>query len=70
MQIEMPFVGFYEDEDQDVKINYKGKPDMFIVDRSHKTIEAFDYKTSRPFDPSGYDWGMDIHGKRHRMSVE
>ena len=66
--LEAPLVGLYTDGE--VKIKFKGKPDMFIVDHQNKVIEAFDYKTSKPFDSSGFEWGEDIHGNRGYMPVE
>lgn len=65
---EKPFVGVYESDNQ--KIKYKGKPNLFIVNRKQKLIDVFDYKLSLPFDSSGYDWGKDITGKHQYMPIE
>lgn len=65
---EKPFIGSYKSEGQEIR--YKGKPDLFIVDHEAKQIDAFDYKTSHPFDPSGMDWGDDIQGNHRYMPIE
>lgn len=66
--VEEPLIGLYVEDDKSIK--FKGKPDLFIVDHQTKTIDAYDYKTSKTFDPSGYEWGTDIYGKRSYMPVE
>lgn len=66
--VEQPFVGLYVEGNNSIK--YKGKPDLFVVDHKHKEIDAYDYKTSKTFSPSGYEWGTNIYGKRSYMPVE
>lgn len=66
--IEKPFVGIYKLDNQNIK--YKGKPNLFIVNHKQKSLDVFNYKISLPFDPSGYDWGNDITGKRQYMPIE
>lgn len=65
---EMPFVSTYHGTFDEIK--YKGRIDLYIVDKKKKIIDAYDYKTSKPFDPSGIDWGTDIDGNHTRMPVE
>ncbi len=62
--IEKPFRSEYHG------IAFKGKLDSFVVNHQAKIIDAYDYKTTRPFDPSGYEWGTDINGERRMMPVE
>lgn len=65
---EEPLMGLYIEDNKSIK--FKGKPDLFVVDHQTKTIDAYDYKTSKSFDSSGYEWGTDIYGKRAYMPVE
>lgn len=65
---EEPLVGLYIEDNKSIK--FKGKPDLFVVDHQTQTIDAYDYKTSKSFDSSGYEWGTDIYGKRAYMPVE
>lgn len=56
--VEQPFEGKLNG------IGFKGKPDVFVVDKDKKIIYMFDYKTSSYYDPSGNDWGTDVSGTR------
>lgn len=65
---EEPFIGHYRKDDLDIP--FKGRPDLFVVNYKNKIIDAYDYKTSKPFDPSGFEWGTDINGERKYLPVE
>lgn len=62
--IEKPFKSTYQD------VTYKGKLDAFTLDAHKGVIDAYDYKTSKPFPISGKDWGTDVFGHRRYMPVE
>ena len=51
-------------------VTYKGKLDFFTVDHDKKIIYAYDYKTSKAYDPSGIEYGTDIFGVKRKMPVE
>lgn len=51
-------------------VSFKGKLDSFVVNHQAKIVDAYDYKTTRPFDPSGIEWGTNIDGERRMMPVE
>lgn len=51
-------------------VAYKGKLDAFVVNEKEKVVNAYDFKTTRNFDPSGFEWGTDINGHRSYMPVE
>lgn len=62
--IEEPFKSSYDN------VEYKGKLDIYVVDKQEKVIHAYDYKTAKSYDPSGWAWGDDIFGKHRFMPVE
>ena len=62
--IEKPFKSSYDN------VEYKGKLDIYVVDKQEKVIHAYDYKTAKSYDPSGWAWGDDIFGKHRFMPVE
>lgn len=58
--VEVGLIGtIHADGEKDVQI--KGKPDLLVIDKEKKRIYAFDYKTSRPYDPSGMGYAVDIN---------
>lgn len=51
------------------EIKFKGKPDIFIIDKKNNYILAYDFKTSKPYHSSGVDWGTTIEGDRKLFDV-
>jgi hypothetical protein len=44
--------------------DFKGKPDVFLVDKVKKTVIVLDFKTSKPYSATGQDWITTIDGQR------
>lgn len=58
--VEVGLIGtLHEDGEKDLR--FKGKPDLLIVDKEKQCIYAFDYKTSKTYDPSGMGYAVDIN---------
>lgn len=58
--VEAGLIGtLHKDGEKDLKV--KGKPDLLMIDKEKKQIYAFDYKTSKTYDPSGMGYAVDIN---------
>ncbi len=50
-------------------VPFKGKPDVVVVDKAHKRVFVFDFKTSKAYPANGMDWITTFDGQRVYDSV-
>lgn len=50
-------------------VPFKGKPDVVVVDKAHKRVFVFDFKTSKAYPANGMDWISTFDGQRVYDSV-